>query len=406
MFTLLLLALPQQVWLEEDFSSGVPPAGWDEQLNSANSGWEKGTYMGDAAFHTDFTTVSDNLLATPALDFSTASEVWLHWDQNNEYSLYRDHHYISVSFDGGITWTRLGEDLAGDGNCSWSINVSAFSGMSSVQFAFEYTGQFSSRWTIDNVSVTDSIYPAAPGILGTVSNPNNGQTYHLLEASTWTAAEGAAISLGGHLAEINDSTENDWIFSSFGAACDLLIGLNDTAIEDTFFWSFGRLPVYTNWAFFQPNNLTNVHPLGENHVAMYGAGQSFAGKWYDYHHASLTSNGTDICGVVEIPPSPEPVMVVNNLSGGQTCTINISNATPNNVAYVVFSVWGGGPFGSNLGPAMVTPPFSVIPIPTDASGSASMSNSVPPGATGRTVWFHGADGGSATLLDALALVVG
>jgi len=91
MFVPFLLVAAQQVWLEEDFSSGVPPTGWDEQINSANAGWEKGSFVGDSAYHNDFTTVSDNYLVTPAMDFSLASEVWLHWDQYNKYTQYCDY---------------------------------------------------------------------------------------------------------------------------------------------------------------------------------------------------------------------------------------------------------------------------------------------------------------------------
>lgn len=58
------------------------------------------------------------------------------------------------------------------------------------------TGTFS-------ISVTGQLL-----VLDTQVNPNNGKTYHLLAAGTWTAAEGTAVSLGGHLATIDDATES------------------------------------------------------------------------------------------------------------------------------------------------------------------------------------------------------
>ncbi len=406
MFVPFLLVAAQQVWLEEDFSSGVPPTGWDEQINSANAGWEKGSFVGDSAYHNDFTTVSDNYLVTPVMDFSLASEVWLHWDQYNKYTQYRDHHYIAASLDDGLTWIRIGEDVAKDGNCSWSVDLSAAAGFSSVRFAFEYTGQFSSQWTIDNVSVTDSIEPPAPPIVSTVAHPTNGQTYHLLAPSTWDAAEGAAKALGGHLVEINDAAENSWVQSTFGTGTDLWIGLNDVSIEGTFFWSVGRLPSYTNWALFEPNHLTNISPLGEQFVAMHGSGGPFPGKWYDYHRTTLNNPSGYLCGVAEIPITPGPTLSVANLLGGQTCTVRVTGGTPNNVAVFSYSLVGGGPTPTLYGPVLLTAPFNILPISLGASGAGSYSAQVPVPATGKHIWLHGADAASTTLLNALSLTIG
>ena len=42
----------------------------------------------------------------------------------------------------------------------------------------------------------------ASPVVGPITNPANGHDYYLLEASTWTAAEAEAVSLGGHLVTI------------------------------------------------------------------------------------------------------------------------------------------------------------------------------------------------------------
>ena len=47
-------------------------------------------------------------------------------------------------------------------------------------------------------------------------NPSNGHVYYLLPPSSWQEAEAAAQALGGHLASINDASEQDWVFSMFG----------------------------------------------------------------------------------------------------------------------------------------------------------------------------------------------
>src|SRR6476619_1362742 len=53
--------------------------------------------------------------------------------------------------------------------------------------------------------------------IGPIVNPANGHTYYRLTQSNWSAAESQAISLGGHLATINDAAENDWVATTFGS---------------------------------------------------------------------------------------------------------------------------------------------------------------------------------------------
>jgi hypothetical protein len=44
-------------------------------------------------------------------------------------------------------------------------------------------------------------------------------------------------------------------------------------------------------------------------------------------------------------------------------------------------------------------------MPTDMSGSASINQPVPAHVSGKDIWFHGLDFGSATLLNALAMTI-
>ena len=55
-------------------------------------------------------------------------------------------------------------------------------------------------------------------ITGPVTNPANGHTYYLLDtdgSKWWHQVESEAVSMGGHLATINDDEENQWVLSTF-----------------------------------------------------------------------------------------------------------------------------------------------------------------------------------------------
>jgi hypothetical protein len=99
-------------------------------------------------------------------------------------------------------------------------------------------------------------------------NPANGHTYHLLAGGSWTAAEAAAVALGGHLATVDDQAEHDWILAQWhnwqGLDRDLWIGLTDQAVEGNFVWIDGTPVGYTNWDLNEPNDGAG----GEDYTAM------------------------------------------------------------------------------------------------------------------------------------------
>ena len=112
----------------------------------------------------------------------------------------------------------------------------------------------------------------------------NGNTYLLTSASTtWTAAEAEAVTAGGHLAAINDASENRFLSTAFGSSSTRLwIGFNDVATEGTFVWSNGDAVTYTNWAVFELNNLG-----GEDYTVInWGAG----GTWNDCRGARCATD--------------------------------------------------------------------------------------------------------------------
>ena len=102
---------------------------------------------------------------------------------------------------------------------------------------------------------------------------------------------------------------------------------------------------------------------------------------------------------------PPATLEVSNLIAGQSALVEIRHATPNNYAHFAWSVYGSGPTSTPLGDAMVSPPFTLVLLQTDADGYASMTPSIPSWTSGIPVWCHGSDYGALTLLNPLALVI-
>ena len=167
---------------------------------------------------------------------------------------------------------------------------------------------------------------AAPVLTGPVYNSTTGHYYYLLDQSNWTDAEATAISLGGHLATINDAAEDAWIYRTFSLFNNvnrhLWIGLYDTdqavnspdqATRRTeFAWTSGETPTYRNWAFYEPNSPfsgeTSVPPTWEFFVHIWDPTDGFAPQWNNYVDSSSLF-GHPLNGVVEVnqlAQVPEP----------------------------------------------------------------------------------------------------
>ena len=97
-----------------------------------------------------------------------------------------------------------------------------------------------------------------PKVIGTAVYAKNGRTYHLLEPSSWSVAQAAAVALGGNLVTVNDKAENDWLnatFANFAAKRrSFWIGLNDAEQEGKWTWVSGEQASFRNWSKDAPNN--------------------------------------------------------------------------------------------------------------------------------------------------------
>jgi hypothetical protein len=147
--------------------------------------------------------------------------------------------------------------------------------------------------------------PASPVIV----NPANGHRYVLLNNNTWTASESEAVSMGGHLATIDNQAEEDWIFNTFGHYGGqnrlLWIGLNDAMAEGKFVWSSAEPVVFTAWAAGEPNSI-----LAENYTAIYYPGHSTQNQWNDWGNITADPVGLPFNGVVEIDPGVAVATIV------------------------------------------------------------------------------------------------
>ena len=242
-----------------------------------------------------------------------------------------------------------------------------------------------------------SLFLAAPvasaqlAILDTQVNPANGNTYHLLDESTWTAAEAEAVVLGGNLVTINDAAENLWVFNSFGnfgaQSRDLWIGLNDFAVEGTYVWSSGQLSSYINWAPGQPDNNGGTTGVGEDYCHIYGYQSQWGPElWNDMFNATPGSAGWSpgYYGVVEIE-NVGLSLAVNGACPGPV-TVDVSNATPGVPVYIGYAfasapgVVQTGPCGS-LAIELVSPVLAAVVI-ADAQGNVSLPATLTAGACG------------------------
>lgn len=158
---------------------------------------------------------------------------------------------------------------------------------------------------------TAAIIPVA----GPFTNPSNGHQYTLLDRSTWTEGEAAAVAMGGHLVSVNSREEHDWLVSTFLSGADstriLWIGLTDAASEGNFIWTSGEPLTFTFWYPGEPNDYSQTGGP-ENYVTMNwqyniaGAG-ALPGQWNDdVNTGPVATRGPKgpFFAVAEVVPEP------------------------------------------------------------------------------------------------------
>ena len=134
-----------------------------------------------------------------------------------------------------------------------------------------------------------------------VSEGGNGRYYLETPLLSWTDAEAMAVALGGHLADITDQAENDFLTQTFVNDRRSWIGLNDADTEGTFVWSSGEvfdLGVFESFGAAEPNGGTR-----ENYVELFSPGQ-----WND------AGNSSDKPGIMEFQTAPDMNLIQSLLA--------------------------------------------------------------------------------------------
>ena len=173
--------------------------------------------------------------------------------------------------------------------------------------------------TISTIASTLALFAAtssqAAVIGGPILNPANNHFYLLLSQNTWTASEAEALTLGSHLATINNAAEDSWVFDTFstfgGVNRQLWIGLNDLAQAGNFQWTSGEPVTYTHWAVGEPNFIGD-----ERYVYIVGPGVPPAPReWNNYYNASDFPPWGASGGFFGVVETPEPSAALLLLSG-------------------------------------------------------------------------------------------
>jgi len=160
-------------------------------------------------------------------------------------------------------------------------------------------------------------------VAGPIVNPLTHHQYYLLEPSSWTNAEAAAIALGGHLVTINSGLEQNWLYDTFanfdGVGRDLWIGLyNPNTWSDGeipglwvsgFVWSSGEPFGYSGWA---GSEWASTNTLRSGYCKMYGPNApSFwdAGSWVEEEGSTLLNAIAELPPALEILAQPQSISV-------------------------------------------------------------------------------------------------
>lgn len=159
--------------------------------------------------------------------------------------------------------------------------------------------------TIDSAASVPEVYyvgpdgvPSNPGQylsdLGWLQSSSTGWWYKLTsERHFWTDAEAEAVSVGGHLAYIPTSTENEWLADTFnGTTIDdvpaAYMGYNDISVEGTWEWVSGDTGTFTAWNTGEPSGGTAQNWGSLN---LRDAGTAVRATWSDVGTGNATRQG-------------------------------------------------------------------------------------------------------------------
>jgi subtilisin-like proprotein convertase family protein len=227
---------------------------------------------------------------------------------------------LAFQFAGTNTYVQVRQSGSLDVGAGSGFTVEGWINPTNTTFQqplVEWLAHVPTNQIVNGQAISNFVVQAGPFL-----NRANGHYYYLLGATNWSTSELWAQGLGGHLAEIDDANEQNWIYDTFaqfaGSNYTMWIGLtNSTAPNTNFVWSTGAgSPVYTNWGVGQPTNCPTAH-----YVAILGATNGLPGLWTVLDNNGLTCGGS---------PTNKPfgVVEVNQIqTNGVQFWISVTNAT-------------------------------------------------------------------------------
>ena len=433
--SLLLAAAAQQVFLDEDFSGGVfPPAGWGEVIYAIEPGWTAGF---NAAFHDDYSVLSDSVLFTPPMDFSSVGAVYLHLDFGQRYAQSRSLNAVEYSLDGGITRTEIYalQSLESGGGQRLELDLSAIAGLSNVRLAFHYDGWKANEWWLERVRVDDQ--PPT----GTLPWPDLPSAFRpIRESDEDFEARGGTVPAWMSINSVDPvsrtASPNGWVnFGNLAPVSEAYVG--NRAVE------FGLAPSQAGPELVSNALILGVDGRGFSDVDLVFHAKHFAEEthgddgvfisadgltWFPLalDWAALSKGSADWFRVsVPLQSTPVPldglfylvfsqaddfpfgstdgliideiqfqeqevtwVYEVQNLVAGQFCRLDVSGVSrPNAFIQLLYSLTGPGPTRTPFGVASLSRPILDLgAFAPDADGNIRVPRLIPAGAAGLTIW--------------------
>jgi hypothetical protein len=171
--------------------------------------------------------------------------------------------------------------------------------------------------------------------------------YQVVDGPSWTQAEDNSVALGGHLAKITESAENEWItrtisFTNYQKP-GYWIGLNDVESEGTFKWTDGE--VYNGWRESESETRINGWQFSRDNA--YGNQDwviiNSRGAWDDAGTHENWLGEFQLKGIAEVPLtlSITRLAATKEGAGAFTTSINLSagNSSSGNLANGVTVYW-------------------------------------------------------------------
>jgi len=435
----------QQIFLQEDFQNGVPPNGWTTTNNGVSVGWEDGSGF---ALHQDWFGVNDNSLRTPALDLTTAAEAWIHFDWTTQFAAFGTSQSIEISIDGGLSFSFV-EDILLLGEQTdrrHSTDLSAFAGLPSVILAFRYQGDNGSRWSLDNLTVSDQATPPPPPPTAwSVNLPTTFASAPLFdgfEIHAGVVPASMAVTCLDAVTLLSDPEAwcnlgqlgpclggNSGLGPASGAYClelgldpastnfhmvrnALVYGLNAASLQapilDLSYVDFGEeyqpfdglwisqdgLGWYRllRWDDLADGSWTAIQAIALDNTPVDPALDFYLmfGQEDNFPYGDLDGIGFDDLDLGSGGSPTGPTMQVQNLIAGQMATFLVAGARKQSSVTIAYSLQGPGPTNTPFGLVDLANPIAVIPgnLLADAYGDASITVPVGLSAIGRSVYLQ------------------